>query len=95
VSGRRAYELSRFTREEFVDRPRVLALDRLTRQDDGAAIDIGRRELRFCIADADESVEASRIDRARAEKRREDDRRTPNDLELPISIPTVASVTTS
>ena len=80
VAGRGADEFAGFAGKKLVDGAGIFALDRLAGEDDGAAIDFALGKAGIGVAAADEFAQRERIDGFVRQKRREQDRRTPDDL---------------
>ncbi len=80
MAGAGADELPRLRGEEFVDGARVLALDSLTGEDDGAAVNLIFRETGVAVAAVDEVAERGGVDQIVGTKRRQQYRRAPHDI---------------
>ena len=80
VAGACADEFSRLRGEKFVDGARVFALDRLTGEDHGAAVDLMFGETGVAVAAVDEVAECGGVDQIIRTKRRYEDRRAPHEL---------------
>src|SRR5215831_20531370 len=82
VAGGGADEFTRFSGEDFVDRAGIFSFDRLAGEDHGAAVDIAAAKPGVVIGVVYEMFERVGIDGAVGKKRREHDRRAPDDLPL-------------
>ncbi len=80
VPCRGAHELSRVCGKESGDGLRVAAFRGFAREDDGAAVDVFRREARGAVGVVDEHPQPLGIDGVIGDKRGEQDRRAPEDF---------------
>ena len=80
MAGAGADEFSGLRGEQFVDGARVLALDRLAGEDHGAAVDRVLAEASVAIAAFDEAAEHRGVDQAVGAKRRQQNRRAPQNF---------------
>src|SRR5260221_2832057 len=80
VSGGCTNKFSGFPGKQLVDRPRILALDRFTGEDHGAAVDIAAAQPGITVGMVDEMRELAGIDTAIRQEWRQHDGRAPYDL---------------